>query len=163
MGLNIFIVMEENINDIVDSLVGQLRDNNQQAERVRVQRDPIKKEQLEEFIIQRGGELVQDALDMVQTLRDDVLAAPDDKNVTAYAGLITATSNAIDTLNKTVLSDKKNNTMVKIKEMDIESKRELHQLEGQAKAALTREEIFKMLISNTKPIEAEIVADKRLE
>lgn len=155
--------MEENINDIVDSLVGQLRDNNQQAERVRVQRDPIKKEQLEEFIIQRGGELVQDALDMVQTLRDDVLAAPDDKNVAAYAGLITATSNAIDTLNKTVLSDKKNNTMIKVKEMDIESRRELQQLEGQTKAALTREEIFKMLISNTKPIEAEIVADKRLE
>lgn len=154
--------MEENINDIVSSLVDQLQDTTQQMEQVRVVRDPIKKEQLEEFIIQKGSELVQDAIETVQTIRGDILAAPDDKNIESFAGLITATSNAIDTLNKVMLSDKKNSTLVKIKEMDIESKKELQQIEGQTRIALTREEVFKALINNAKPIEAEIVSDKRL-
>lgn len=154
--------MEENINDIVSSLVDQLQDTTQQMEQVRVVRDPIKKEQLEEFIIQKGSELVQDAIETVQTIRGDILAAPDDKNIESFAGLITATSNAIDTLNKVMLSDKKNSTLVKMKEMDIESKKELQQIEGQTRIALTREEVFKALINNAKPIEAEIVSDKRL-
>ena len=154
--------MEENINDIVSSLVDQLQDTTQQMQQVRVVRDPIKKEQLEEFIIQKGSELVQDAIETVQTIRGDILAAPDDKNIESFAGLITATSNAIDTLNKVMLSDKKNSTLVKIKEMDIESKKELQQIEGQTRIALTREEVFKALINNAKPIEAEIVSDKRL-
>ena len=46
--------------------------------------------------------------------------------------------------------------------MDIESKKELQQIEGQTRIALTREEVFKALINNAKPIEAEIVSDKRL-
>lgn len=154
--------MEENINDIVNSLVGQLQDTTHQIEQTQTVRDPIKKEQLEEFIIQKGSELVQDAIETVQTIRRDILAAPDDRNIESFAGLITATSNAIDTLNKVMLSDKKNTTLVKLKEMDIESKKELQQIEGQTKIALTREEVFKALINNAKPIEAEIVSDKRL-
>ena len=155
--------MDESINDAVGDLISQLQDNTKQVERVRRERDPIKKEELEDFIARVGSELVQDALEMVQTVRDDIVAAPDDKNIEAFASLIAATSTTLDSINKIVLSNKKNSTSLKLKEMDIASRKELQQAEGQTKLALTREEIFKMLLNNAKPIEAEIVSDKRIE
>lgn len=149
--------MNESINDMVGDIIDQLQSNKTQIERVRAVRDPIKREDLENFIIQKSGELVQDALETVQTIREDIIAAPDDKNVSSFADLVTATSNAIETLNKLVASTKKNETTIKVKEMDIASKRELQEVQGQARAALTREEVFKLLLQNAKTVEGEIV------
>lgn len=149
--------MNESINDIVGDIIDQLQDNNTQIERVRTVREPLKKEELENFIIQKSGELVQDALETVQTIREDIIAAPDDKNVSSFADLITATSNAIETLNRLSASTKKNETAIKVKEMDIASKRELQEAQGQSQATLTREEVFKLLLQNAKTVEGEII------
>jgi len=155
--------MDENINDTIGDIIEQLQSNNKQVVEARVERDPLKKEELEDFVIKKGGELIQDALEMVQTIRNDVAAAPDDKNIEAFASLISATANAIDTLNRNLISAKKNETTVAVKKMDIDSRKELQAAESETKLALTREEIFKMLINNAKPIEAEIVSNKRIE
>jgi sulfur carrier protein ThiS len=155
--------MDENINDTIGDIIEQLQSNNKQVVEARVERDPLKKEELEDFVIKKGGELIQDALEMVQTIRNDVAAAPDDKNIEAFASLISATANAIDTLNRNLISVKKNETTVAVKKMDIDSRKELQAAESETKLALTREEIFKMLLNNAKPIEAEIVSNKRIE
>jgi len=155
--------MDENINDTIGDIIEQLQSNNKQVVEARVERDPLKKEELEDFVIKKGGELIQDALEMVQTIRNDVAAAPDDKNIEAFASLISATANTIDTLNRNLISAKKNETTVAVKKMDIDSRKELQAAESETKLALTREEIFKMLINNAKPIEAEIVSNKRIE
>jgi len=155
--------MDDSINETIGDIIEQLQSNDKQVVAARIERDPLKKEELEEFVIKKGGELIQDALEMVQTIRDDVAAAPDDKNIEAFASLISATANAIDTLNRNLISSKKNETAVTIKKMDIDSKKELQAAEGETKLALTREEIYKMLLNNAKPIEAEIISDKRLD
>jgi len=46
--------------------------------------------------------------------------------------------------------------------MDIASRKELQQTNIEHKQLATREEIFKMLVDKAKPIEAEIVEDKRI-
>ena len=47
--------------------------------------------------------------------------------------------------------------------MDIDSRKELQAAEAETRIALTREEVYKMLLNNAKPIEAEIISDKRLD
>jgi hypothetical protein len=155
--------MDENINDTIGDIIEQLQSNNKHVVEARVERDPLKKEELEDFVIKKGGELIQDALEMVQTIRNDVAAAPDDKNIEAFASLISATANAIDTLNRNLISAKKNETTVTVKKMDIDSRKELQAAESETKLTLTREEIFKMLLNNAKPIEAEVISNKRIE
>jgi hypothetical protein len=46
--------------------------------------------------------------------------------------------------------------------MEIDSKKELMAADNTQRVLTTREEIFKMLADNAKPLEAEIVSDKRI-
>ena len=154
--------MNDEVQNIVGSLIDQLQDTNQRAEQIKTTRDPLKKEDLERFVIERGGELIEDALEMVATVKDFIISAPNAEDVDALAGLINATSAAMDTLNKINIADKKSDTSVKLKTMDIESKKELLQADNTQRVLATREEIFKMLIDKSKPIEAEIIDSKRI-
>jgi len=154
--------MDEELNDEVGSLLDQLQAVSTKVEQVKKERDPITKEELENFTIERGAALVEDALDMVATMKDFIISAPNAEDVEAYAGLIKATSSAIDSLNHLTVADKRSNTSIKLKEMDIASRKELQQTNIEHKQLATREEIFKMLVDKAKPIEAEIVEDKRL-
>jgi hypothetical protein len=100
---------------------------------------------------------------MVATVKDFIISAPNAEDVEALAGLIKAASSAIDSLNHLTVADKRSNTSIKLKEMDISSKRELQQSDNTQRLLTTREEIFKMLTDKAKPIEAEIVEDKKID
>jgi hypothetical protein len=154
--------MDEELNNEVGSLLDQLQAVSVKVDQVKKERNPITKEELEKFTIERGAALVEDALEMVATVKDFIISAPNAEDVEAYAGLIKATSSAIDSLNHLTVADKRSNTSVKLKEMDIASRKELQQDSQNHKLLATREEIFKMLVDKAKPIEAEIVQDKRI-
>jgi hypothetical protein len=154
--------MDEELNDEVGTLLDQLQAVSTQVKQIKKERDPITKEELERFTIEKGASLVEDALDMVATVKDFIISAPNAEDVEAYAGLIKAASSAIDSLNHLTIADKRSNTSVKLKEMDITSKKELLNTNIEHKQLATREEIFKMLVDKAKPIEAEIVEDKRI-
>jgi hypothetical protein len=155
--------MNDEVQNIVGSLIDQLQDTNQRAEKIKTERNPLKKEDLEKFVIERSGELIEDALEMVATVKDFIISAPNAEDVDALAGLINATSAAMDTLNKINIADKKTDTSVKLKTMDIESKKELLQADNTQRVLATREEILKMLVDKSKPIEAEIIESKRID
>jgi len=155
--------MDENINEMVGNMLDQLQANNREVRAVTREPDPIKKEELEEFIIQKSGKLINNTLEMVDTVRDYIISAPESKDVASLAELINAATNAIETLNKIVLSTNKNTTAVKIKEMDIASKKELQETQSDNKLQLTREEIFRALINNAKPVEAELIENKMIQ
>lgn len=155
--------MNDEVQNIVGSLIDQLQDTNQRAEKIKTERNPLKKEDLEKFVIERGGELIEDALEMVATVKDFIISAPNAEDVDALAGLINATSAAMDTLNKINIADKKTDASVKLKTMDIESKKELLQADNTQRVLATREEILKILVDKSKPIEAEIIENKRID
>lgn len=154
--------MSDEVQDMVGSLIDQLKENNQVVNKVKAIRDPLKKEDLETFIREKGAELIEDSLDMVATVRDFIISAPNAEDVEALSGLINATATAMDTLNKINIQDKKSDTSVKLKEMDIRAKKELQEADAGVKLMLTREEAMKTLINNAKPIQAEIIENKRL-
>jgi len=154
--------MSEEVQDMVGSLIDQLRENNQVADKVKTVREPLKKEQLEDFVREKGANLVEDALEMVATVKDFIISAPNAEDVEALSGLINATAAAMETLNKINLQDKKSDTSVRLKEMEIKAKKELQEVDAGVKIMLTREEALRSLVNNAKPIQAEIIEDKRL-
>ena len=154
--------MDDDTHDEVETLLDQLQAVSVKVKEVKKERDPITKEDLEKFTIENGAALVQDALEMVATVKDFIISAPNAEDVEALAGLIKAASSAIDSLNHLTIQDNRSKTSVKLKEMDIASRKELQQDNNTHKLLATREEIFKMLVDKAKPIEAEIVSDKRI-
>lgn len=155
--------MEDEPNITVEDLLSQLQQPEGVEKPVKQERAPIKKEDLEDFVIQKSGALVEGTLEMIDNVKDYITSAPESKDVSSLAELINAASSAIETLNKIVVTNKKNETSVKIKEMDVAVKKDLHTAEENLRAALTREEIFKMLFKEAKPVEAQIIENKQLE
>lgn len=153
--------MSEELNEMVGDLLEQLKDANKQIEQVKKTPEPLTKENMEKFVVEKAGRLVEESLEVMSNVKDYISSAPESKDVGSLAELIAATSTAIETLNKIIVTDKRNETLIKAKEMDIKSRHELKEADNQNKLLATREQVFKMLIDSAnrsaKIIDAEIV------
>ena len=155
--------MEDEPKVTVEDLLAQLQAPVANERQLEESRPPLRKEDLEDFVIQKSSTLVDETLNMITNVRDYITSAPESKDVSSMAELINAASSAIETLNKIVISNKKNETSIKVKEMDIATKKELHTADENLKIALKREDIFKMLFKEAKPVEGQVVENKQLE
>ena len=154
-------IMSEELNEMVGDLLEQLQDANKKAEIAKKENDPLKKEDIERFVVEKAGKLVEESLEVVSNVKEYISSAPESKDVGSLAELIAATSTAIETLNKIIVTDKRNETIIKAKDMDIASRKELKEADNTTKLLATREQVFKMLIdsanNSAKIIDAEIV------
>ena len=159
--------MSDELNEMVGDLLGQLQEANKKAVVAQKESDPLTKENIEKFVIENAGKLVKESLEVVTNVKDYISSAPENKDVSSLADLIAATSTAIETLNKIIVTDKRNETVIKAKDMDIKSRKELKEVDNTTKLLATREQVFKMLIdsanTSAKTIEAEIVKSEKLE
>ena len=142
------ICVSEELNEMVGDLLEQLKDANKEVAKVKKQSDPLTKENIEKFVVEKAGRLVEESLDVMSNVKDYISSAPESKDVGTLAELIAATASAIETLNKIIVTDKRNETIIKAKEMDINSRKELKEVDNQAKLLATREQVFKMLIDS---------------
>jgi hypothetical protein len=153
--------MSEELNEMVGDLLTQLNDANEKAKKAEKEQNILTKETMEKFVIEKAGKLVEESLGVVTNVKDYISSAPEAKDVGSLADLIAATSTAIETLNKIIVTDKKNETFMKAKEMDIAARKEIKQADSQTKLLATREQVFKMLIDSAnksaKIIDAEVI------
>ncbi len=138
----------------MDDLINQLRQNNNEVkEAQKSQEFELKPEQLEQFILNSTGKLVQDSMDMVTTVKQYVECAPDSEGVSSLAELLKATTSSIDTLSKILIQDKRGETSTKLKKIDIAAKAQLMDQEHSNKLALTRKEVLDQLIQNAEVVD----------
>ena len=139
--------LDEAVNDIISQLKGTANVSNQRQEEV-----DLTKDQLEEFIIKSSGKLVTRSLNLVDEVREYVASAPESRDVSSLAELINATVGAVESLNKIHISDERNKTQVKVKQMDIDSKERINITDNKTKILLSREDIMKALIDRDEGI-----------
>ena len=117
----------------------------------------LSKENLEEFILNNAGKLIQQSEEMESDVKQYVETAPEHRDVTSLAELIKASSSAIESLSKVLVQDKKGVTQKEVKQLDIQGKKELLQGEVTAKIMLSRDEVIKELFENAKKAEEEVI------
>lgn len=156
---------EEDPFDNVQDLIEQLQSGSTQtsglvevAEQVNLSKD-----QLEQFILDNQGTLIKDSVDVLQIMKQYVAAAPNAEDIGSFAELLKATSTAIDNLTKLHTSNQRVDTQVKIKQMDIEAKKEINTDNNMMKLVGTREEIFKKMLEDSVVVEAEVVDVEQTE
>lgn len=148
----------DELQDDVKNLVDQLKED-QKTNKTIVKSEEFKlnKEDLEEFILNKTGSLVNSSIEMVNTVKQYVEAAPNSEEVESLSSLLRAATGSIDTLSKILVQDKRSETTVKVKTMDIESKSKLLDQDHQNKLLLSREDVLEQLISKAEVIEADVV------
>ena len=92
---------------------------------------------------------------MINNMKEIVFHVPDSDNVSSLAELIKASTGAIETLNKLVTQDKKSQTQLQIKHLDIQSKHVLQDSDQEYKLKISREEVLKKLINGKDVINAD--------
>ena len=155
MIIQVNIFMDDiNPEDLISQLKAIPADSNKIA-RACQERPDLDKEEIENFVIQNSAKLIQDSLELIDNMKEVVHHMPEAENMSALSELVKASSGAIDTLNKIVLQDKKSNTTLKAKEMDIESRKTLQQSDQQHSLTMSREEIMAKLLNHKDAIDVD--------
>ena len=141
----------------INSLISQLKSSSSLATKVRNADDnafSIPKDELEQFVIDNAGQLIQESYAVMTNYKDMINTAPNAEDVSAYAELIKASTNALESLNKIIVQDKRANTSLTLKQIDIEQKKALvdHKANSQL-LTMGREEMFKKLVQEAEAIE----------
>ena len=142
--------------DLISQLKTLPKDNKKILQAAEVSTE-LSKEDVEEFIIKKSSKLIQDSLELIDNMKEVVHHMPEAENVSSLAELIKASTGAIETLNKLVVQDKKSNTTIKAKELDIQSKKQLQSADQQHSLMLSREEVLDRLLKKANVIDVDKV------
>jgi len=117
-------------------------------------------EDLEAFILKNSKELVVNGIDAINEIKQTVLLNPQSDEVEALAEIFKGVSTVMNILKDIQITKVKTNASKEIKMMDIESKRQLEEIEDKSQKGLrmTRDEVFKMLKDSGDIVDAEFQA-----
>ena len=146
--------MDDDVDIVVDDLLSQLKGASVARKEIEKNEFNLDKEELEKFLLNYSGKLIKGTVDYVEEVKQFITSAPDSRDVDALSKLVGASASAIESLNKILLQDKANEAKIQVKQMDIESKKEL-QDKNNERLGLTvnRETLLKQLIDDAKIIE----------
>jgi len=124
----------------------------------------ITEDNINEYILQKTGNLIEAGLGAVSDLKDFIVQGQNPDEIAALSELISSTTKSIEALNRINLQNKKAKTDKELKTMDIEGKKAIaSSLPGNnitnntVNLVASREEIFKQLLSDVKNEPIEIV------
>ncbi|MDH3929665.1 MAG: hypothetical protein OEV22_17175 [Deltaproteobacteria bacterium] len=133
------------VNDAVDDILTQLSTQNHSITKAKQAQEIPDIEDLEEYLVKKTAKLIDTTLDAVDNVKDYISSAPENRDVASLAELMRSANSAIETMQK-IHSNKENNEARKeIKQMDIDSKKELNVMDNTTKLVMSREEIMKAL------------------
>jgi len=115
-------------DDTVNSLINQLKDSTLLANNVsnsNLEDFNLPKEELEQFVINNAGRLILECMETMQNYKDMITTAPNSEDVGAYSDLVSASTKALESLNKIIVQDKRSQTTITAKKLDMESKKQL--------------------------------------
>lgn len=155
---------DDNLEEGIDDLINQLKNTNKEMKKLpKTQEFTLERDDLEQFLINKAGKLINDSMEMVDNVKQYVAAAPNSEEVESLANLLKATTSSIDSLSRIFIQNKKSETSISMKKMDIDSKKELLETDHQNKLEMSREEVLDRLIRNADIIEADVIEEKHTE
>ena len=146
--------MDKDVDIVVDDLISQLKGTAAVSKELKKDEFNLDKEELENFLLNYSGKLIKGTVDYVEEVKQFITSAPDSRAVDALSKLVGASASAIESLNKILLQDKANEAKIQVKQMDIESKKELQDKNNERLGlTINREELLNQLLDDAKIIE----------
>jgi hypothetical protein len=140
---------DDDIDNEVNDILSQLRNKNNIPPEPEIPKEPLEKEKMEDFIIQNAANNVRNAVEMVENLKGSVNACSEPDLVNAMAGLLKATTSAIDSLTKLKIAEDKNKNQKEIAQINLEGKKSGDD-EDKKGFLISREEVIKALMNKKK-------------
>lgn len=122
--------------------------------------NPLKKENLEKFLLEKTGELVSEGLETIRELKNIFVSNPNADEIDALANAFKAVTSGLSVLKDIQITNSKIDNNIELKVMDIKAKKDLKALKKEddgTKLMFTRDEVFKKLLEKSDVIDAEFV------
>ena len=138
--------LDSQLDDVANDIINQLKNQTKSLKNVEREYPELTPEQVDAFVLKYGSIAVIELADALKSQTEIVRQTGDDKQVVALAELAKSFQGNLEVLQKRNIADNKNQTAIKIKEMDIESKKETQEREENHRITMSREELFKIMI-----------------
>jgi gamma-glutamylcyclotransferase (GGCT)/AIG2-like uncharacterized protein YtfP len=146
---------EEMDKQDVKSLLDQLKDSTKMAKQIQKEPFVLDKKDLEQFVLNNTGKLIQDSMQTIDSIKEYIISAPEPEDVHSLAELYKASTGALEALNKILIQQQRAEAQITVKTMDIQSKQALAN-NKEDKSTFTREEIMEQLFNSGDLIDAEV-------
>jgi hypothetical protein len=140
---------DDEIDAEVNDIISQIKNQSKNLKRVDTEKVPLKKEDMEEFILKNASAIVQDAVELVGELKSEMMTGADPKLLEAYSILVKSATSAIDSLTKLKLSEDKLRGQKEIAQMNIDSKQTSSKDQPDG-FLLSREEVIAALMEKSR-------------
>jgi hypothetical protein len=148
------------VNELTEKLKEEVDNISSKEKEYKDEKDVLKKEDLEKFLLEKTGILVTEGLDVIRELKDVFVNNPDAEEIDALSNAFKAVGSALSVLKDIQIANSKIDSNKEIKEMEIKAKKELSEQrnkgeDNESKVLLTRDELFKRLLEKSDIIEAD--------
>lgn len=154
-------------SDEISSLLDELDSFASPAPNVQkaiVDTTPLNPHDVEQYVLNKTKALIEAGLGAVQDLTPMIVSSSDSREIEALSKLMASTAQALDTLQKSALIDKKSDRDERMEKLKVQGKKELAQLSNSSQhvtnnnfLVTSREEIMKQLFgtSSEEPLTIE--------
>lgn len=146
------------VNELTEKLKEQVSAVQNTNRNYSAESNILKKEDLEKFLLEKTGELVNEGLEAIKELKNIFVSNPNAEEIDALANAFKAVSSGLSVLKDIQITNSKIENNKELKEMEIKAKKELKELkkdEDGPKLMFTRDEVFKKLVEKSDIIDAE--------
>ena len=146
---------DNNDSDLdINTLVDQLKDTTCVNNEIQSKNElKLEKENIEDFVIENSGKLITQSLEVMESVKDYIMASGDPDSISSLADLINASSKSIESLNKIVIQNKRSATTIAVKTMDVTSKYAIEDKKNENALIGTRQEMFTKILDQAKVID----------
>ena len=135
------------VDNAVDDIITQLSTQNHSVTKAKQSAEVPDVEELEDYLVKTTARLIDTTLDAVDNVKDYISSAPENRDVASLAELMRSANSAIETMQKIHANKENIRARKDVKQMDIDSKKELNIMDNTAKLVMSREEVLKALTS----------------
>lgn len=146
---------DDELDEVANDIINQLKNQNHNLKNIEKEYPELSPDEVDTFILKYGSKAIIDLADVLKEQADLVRQTGDEKQVIALAELAKSFQGNLEVLQKRSIANNKNDTAVKIKQMDIDSKKEAQEKEDVTRLTMSREELFKIMLQQTKEIKKE--------
>lgn len=137
---------DEELDNEVNDIISQIKNQSKNFKKEETEIPELNRENLEELLLKTASKVIAHSVEVMEKMKDDVIASADSKMLEAYSAHTKSTTSALETLLKFKNAEDKIKAQKEITQMNIDAKvTKNDDDENTPKLTFTRNDILKLL------------------
>jgi len=143
---------DEELDNEVNDIISQIKNQSKNFKKEEIEIPELNRDNLEELLLKTAAKVITHSVEVMEKMKDDVIASADSKMLESYSAHTKATTSALETLLKFKNAEDKIKAQKEIAQMNIDAKiTKSEEDENTPKLTFTRNDILKLLEKKEEP------------